>query len=226
MTKEKSENMPKEKMSTRIVVWIIGMFVLALGTSFFAKSHMGVSALVSVPQSCSLISGWTLGVWVNIIYAIFVVLELFIYRKFSWQVIVQFPFTFIFGRIVDMWGIHIFGNLDPDNIWLKIIILVLALFCTAAGVTMMVHANIIVNPPDGILMALTTVIPRDYGTLKYWGDALMVVIAVIIGLVTGNLGKLIGPSIGWGTIIAVFTIGNMVKFFNKVIVSKVSPVKN
>lgn len=220
-----ADKVRKDKMSTRIIVWIIGVFVLALGTTLFAKCHMGVSALISVPQSCSLITGWTLGYWVNIIYALFVVMELVVYRKFSWKVIIQFPFTYVFGRVVDFWGILILGNLDPKSWVFRIVLLALALFCTAAGVTMMVWANIIVNPPDGILIALTTVLHRDYGTLKYWGDALMVVTALLIGLLTGNLGKLIGPSIGWGTIIAVFTIGNMVRFFNKTIVSKVSAVQ-
>ena len=50
----------KAKMLFRIILYIIGLNVLALGTTLFACGKLGVSSLVSVPQTLSFILNTTL----------------------------------------------------------------------------------------------------------------------------------------------------------------------
>lgn len=199
----------------RIIVYVAGILILALGTVLFTRSHLGVSAIVSVPYTLSLVSPITLGMCTTIVYSSFVIVSLILYREVKLKVILQLPFSFVFGLVIDMYN-H-FLTVDPASIPGKIICLVLAVVFTAIGIAMMVKADFIVNPPDGIVQAISKVTGKPFGTAKWICDLAMVIFAGIVGLIAE--GKIVG--IGFGTILAVFTIGNLIKLINTKVLDKV-----
>ena len=71
--------------------------------------------------------------------------------------------------------------------------------------------NFVPNPPDGAVQALSALTNLAFGRAKWLYDGIMLIIAVVISLVA--TGGVIG--IGIGTVVAFFTIGNMIHLINK-----------
>ncbi|CAI2665209.1 hypothetical protein AKUH3B203J_14320 [Apilactobacillus kunkeei] len=87
----------KAKMLFRIILYIIGLNVLALGTTLFACGKLGVSSLVSVPQTLSFILNTSLGHATTMFFIVLVVIQLIIIRKFELKIVLQLVLAFIFG---------------------------------------------------------------------------------------------------------------------------------
>ncbi len=203
------------KNTRRFLMYISGIFILALGTVLFTRSQLGVSATVSLPYVCSLITSATLGQCTTFIYSLFVAIELIIYREWRIKVVLQLPFSFAYGGLIDFYNDLL--DFKLQNSVLQIICLVVAIIATGVGVAMMVKGNYVVNPPAGIIEALMVVFKREYGTVKCNFDLASVALATIISLLA--TGRILG--IGIGTVIAVFAIGNIIRFTNHKIINKI-----
>lgn len=204
------------KYVKRIIVYVVGILILALGTVLFTRSHLGVSAIVSVPFTLSLVTPITLGMCTTIVYSSFVIIALILYREVKLKVLLQLPFSFIFGLVIDMYNNIL--TIDPQSIITRIFCLAFAVIATAVGISMMVKADFIVNPPDGIVQAISKVTGKEFGTAKWIWDLAMVIFAGVVGFMAE--GRIVG--IGIGTIVAVFTIGNLIKLINIHIMDKVN----
>lgn len=201
--------MNQNKMAKRIIVYVIGVLTLALGVVLNTKSGLGVSTTNSVPFVVSKGSMLTLGQACTIVYLADVLFQCIVYRKIKIKVILQFPFSIVFGLIVDMFNkIIILSN--PD-LGIKIVFLALGIILSAIGISMVVNMDFVPNPPDGAVQALVTLLKRPFGRSKIIYDGIMLIIAVSVSLLLN--GKILG--IGIGTIIAFFTIGNTISLINK-----------
>ena len=191
-------------MAKRICIYIIGVFTLALGLVLNSKTGLGVSAILSVPFSLSTFTSLSFGTWTSILYIAFVIIQLVILRKADWLVILQFPFSIVFGRIIDLYN-AILKIRDP-SLALSLILLALAVFFTALGVVIMVSMKLIVNPADGFVGTVSSAVKKPFGTVKMMTDIGMICITVIICLLFPH--KLVG--IGLGTLVSAFGIGPMI----------------
>ena len=54
--------------ATRIILYIIGLFFMAMGVAFAVNSNLGVSPVTSLPYVISLIVNMELGTWVIAVY--------------------------------------------------------------------------------------------------------------------------------------------------------------
>ena len=64
--------------TNRIIVYIVGLFILALGLTLNTKANLGVSPIISVPYSISQITGLNFGDLTFIEYVVFVVIQIWI----------------------------------------------------------------------------------------------------------------------------------------------------
>jgi len=201
--------MDYKKMAQRIVVYVIGVLLLALGVVLNTKCALGVSTTNSVPFVVSKISAMSLGTACTIVYLADVLFQCIIYRKIKIKVILQFPFSFVFGWIVDFYNQHIVIN--NITLGIKILLLVLGILCISIGISMVVNMNFVPNPPDGAVQALSALTKLPFGRAKLLYDGIMLTVTVIISFITTR--TIIG--IGVGTVIAFFTIGNIIHFINE-----------
>ncbi len=197
------------KLAQRIAIYVIGVLLLALGVVLNTKCFLGVSTTNSVPFVISKISTMSLGTACTVVYLADVLFQCIIYRKIKIKVILQFPFSFVFGWIVDFYNKFII--ITNPNITMKITLLVLAILCIAVGISMVVNMDFVPNPPDGGVQALSSITNLPFGRAKWLYDGIMLAITVVISMMT--TGKIIG--IGIGTVVAFFTIGNIIHFINK-----------
>lgn len=201
--------MKDNKMAQRIVIYVIGVLLLALGVVLNTKCLLGVSTTNSVPFVVSKISSLTLGAACTVVYLADVLFQCIIYRKIKIKVLLQFPFSFVFGWIVDFYNKFIVIS-SPD-VTMKFILLISAILCISVGISMVVNMDFVPNPPDGGVQALSALTKLPFGRAKLLYDGIMLAVTVIISLIAA--GKIIG--IGIGTIVAFFAIGNIIHFINK-----------
>ena len=146
------------------------------------------------------------------LYAIDIVIQIIVFRKFTIRMALQIPFSFVMGLLVDMYDYLISSGVlwffqSPD-LGMGIIMLVLGILLTGVGVSMIMSMNFVPNPPDGCTQALCEITGLPFGRGKWLNDGLRLIIAGGLGLIMR--GHIIG--VGIGTVICVFTIGNTCQF--------------
>ena len=195
----------------RIIVYIAGLIILALGIDLNTKTMLGISPIISVPYNISVISGWLLGAVIFSYYVLLVILQILIQKKdFPVYQFLQIPCAFVTSAAV-----QIFDNVIPvpGHIALKIIVLILAIVVTAIGASLVVGMKIVPNPADGLANIIGTKLGHGFGFGKNIIDFISITVSIIIGLVAK--GSIIG--IGIGTVITMIMTGRVIALLQNTI---------
>lgn len=222
----------------RVIFYIVGLMLLALGITLNTKAGLGVSPIISVSYSVSEIWGLNFGNMTLWWYSSFIMVEMILhtimYRKqkktgLGMRLVLdvlQFPLSLVFTRFL-----NIFGGFFPDyasecagTFWGgyvgRILILVVAIVLTGVGAAMSLDVRLIPNPGDGIVQAIADFVKKSVGLTKNCFDLLCISMTIILSLVLE--GKLIG--IGIGTVLAVIGVGRTVALFNHLCLGKMKKV--
>lgn len=222
----------------RIIIYTVGMLILALGLTLNTKAGLGVSPIISVAYSMSVITHHNFGNATMALYILFVFVEMILHRirdkryeESSGQVlehankvnqklvllmdVLQIPLSIVFTRFL-----NIFGNIIPEfysdgkstsgQMAVRFAVLILALVCTGIGAAMSLNMRIVPNPGDGIVQAISDCIHKSVGFTKNCVDVCSVLITIVISMVC--VGHLVG--VGIGTIFAVIGVGRTIAIFN------------
>lgn len=208
-----------DKKRLRILVYVVGMFILALGLTLNTKANLGVSPIISLPYSISQITGLNFGDLTFVVYAMFVVVQIIIHirlknHKRIASDILQLPLSLIFTRLLNIFTVHIPTS---QNLGIRFIILTFAIICTGIGAAMSLSMQIVPNPGDGIVQALAERFDKSVGITKNWFDCLNLSITLCISLFIAH--QIVG--VGIGTVIAVVGVGRVIALFNHIFESKI-----
>ena len=203
----------------RIVVYVVGMFILALGLTLNTKANLGVSPIISVPYSISQITGLNFGDLTFIEYALFVLIEVLIHlsennKKRILSDLLQFPLSLVFTRFLNIFSAYIPTS---NQLGIQLLILAMAIICTGVGAAMSLSMQFVPNPGDGIVQALAGKFNKSVGLTKNMFDCISVCITLCIGLIFAH--KILG--IGIGTLIAVLGVGRVIALFHHVFESQI-----
>lgn len=100
-----------QKKINRGIVYVAGLLLLAMGIILNTKTGLGVSPIISVAYSVSVISGMNLGNMTLILYSIFVLIEMILhtirrkkgeYVKRLFLDILQIPLSIVFTRFMNL----------------------------------------------------------------------------------------------------------------------------
>lgn len=207
-----SEDAKVNKIVPRFIIYVVGAFLIAFGVVLNTRCNMGASTVNCIPLVFSEVSGITLGQGCMVLYAIDIIIQIIVFRKLTLRMALQIPFTFVMGMLVDMYDYLISSGImwffqDPDIV-MGIFMLIAGIVLTGVGVSMIMSMNFVPNPPDGCTQALCKLTGLPFGRGKWLNDAIRLVIAGGLGLLLA--GHIIG--IGIGTVVCVFTIGNICQF--------------
>lgn len=208
-----------DKKRLRILVYVVGMFILALGLTLNTKANLGVSPIISVPYSISQITGLNFGDLTFVVYAIFVVVQIIIHirlknHKRIASDILQLPLSLIFTRLLNIFTVYIPTS---QNLGTRFIILTFAIICTGIGAAMSLSMQIVPNPGDGIVQALAERFDKSVGITKNLFDCLNLSITLCISLFIAH--QIVG--VGIGTVIAVVGVGRVIALFHHIFESKI-----
>lgn len=203
----------------RLLIYFVGLFILALGLTLNTKASLGVSPIISVPYSISQITGLNFGDLTFIEYALFVFVEIMIHfseknKKKIVADLLQLPLSLVFTRFL-----NIFSACIPtsNKFLVQLLILALAIICTGVGAAMSLSMQFVPNPGDGIVQALAGKFNKSVGLTKNIFDCICVCMTICISLIFAH--TILG--IGIGTVIAVLGVGRVIALFHHMFESQI-----
>ena len=108
----------------------------------------------------------------------------------------------------------------PDQMGMRLLVLVLAIILTGIGAAVTVDVNIVPNPADGLARVLGERCGKNMGFGKNLFDFSAIVISLAIGLI--DAGRPVG--IGIGTVIAMVCTGRVIAAFNHFAKKKIEEI--
>ncbi|WP_295760680.1 DUF6198 family protein [uncultured Holdemanella sp.] len=208
-----------DKKRLQILVYVVGMFILAIGLTLNTKANLGVSPIISVPYSISQITGLNFGDLTFVVYAIFVVVQIIIHirlknHKRIVSDILQLPLSLIFTRLLNIFSTYI---PTAQNLGIRFIVLTLAIICTGVGAAMSLSMQLVPNPGDGIVQSLAEGFNKSVGLTKNLFDCFNLCITLCISIFIAH--QIVG--VGIGTLIAVLGVGRVIALFHHIFEYKI-----
>ncbi len=195
----------------RYVLFLVGLFINALGVSLVTKANLGTSPISSIPYVLSLNFPLTLGNFTIIFSILLILLQILILRKnFKMENILQIPVSIAFGYFIDLTMNMLFW-LKPEMYVLKLVALLLGCIVLGFGVYLEVLADVVMLPGESFVRAIVQTWNTNFGTTKIIFDSSMTIIAGVLSFIF--FGKLNG--VREGTIIAALLVGFIARLFEK-----------
>ena len=197
----------------RLIVYVFGLFVLTFGTTLSINTRLGLSAGNSFPYVFSQVLNISFGAGLIIVYLFYVFLQwVMLRREFGIRHLLQIPVSLMYGRFANFW-VWVIGDFVPESYGGRLIMLFISIFFVALGVVIYVAPNILVNPVEGLTVALAYCLNWPFHRGKSFTDCASVFIAITLCLVF--LGELTG--IREGTVLSALLTGTGVKYISRVI---------
>lgn len=195
----------------RFVLYVVGLFFLALGVSLSIRANLGVSPVSSLPYAMSLTTGITIGVTTIVAHVLYIMIQVLLTKKFEWKgARIQLMIAFLFGFFINTSLALVNWALPPaETILLQALYLIVSLFLVAGGLFGYSNANFTLMPYDELTKVISSVFKMPFGKAKIIGDVINVIVAGAICLI---FLKSFG-SIGVGTIAASVSIGKILDIF-------------
>ncbi len=199
------------KEFNRYFIYFLSLFLISLGASLSIKANLGTSPLICLPYVCSLITKFSVGEVMFVFTLIFILIQVVLLRSnFEKRQYLQLIIGTIFSFFVDF-SLMLVGFVNPVGYVNQMALLLFSCIVVAFGVLLEIQTEIVYLPADGVIVAISKVLKREFSNVKPFVDTSMVVMAAILSLVF--LGYLAG--VREGTIISAIIIGPIVKILKK-----------
>jgi len=200
------------KLIRGYILFVVGLFIAAIGVALSTKSGLGTSPVSSVPYSVSLINDFfTLGGWINLWSVIQISIQIILLRRKCniFEIVIQTLLAFSFGYMTNF-GCSLLKGINAEDYGVRMGLLIASCFVLAFGIWLQLKGGVAMLPGEAMNRAISTVTNQKYENIKIIIDVLYIVIAVIICMVF--IGELKG--VREGSIIAAFSIGFIIKLYN------------
>lgn len=195
------------QITKRIIIYILGTFLLGIGVTFSIKADLGVSPVSSLGYAIALITSISVGTAVFLSNLIFIAVQFLLSGKFEGKsYLLQLISSVLVSVSIDT--TLALGVFLPDATgWtLKIIYLLISLFIVAAGVFLYVNARLPLASYDALIPIVGDKLKKPFGKAKTISDLVNISVSAIICLLfIQSLG-----SIGIGTLISAYFTGKLV----------------
>lgn len=199
------------KTMTRSILYLAGLYLTALGIVLTTQSRLGVAAVTCLATSLSMLSGYSLGTVLAILYCGFVGIEYLILRQaFTYKHFLQLCFAFLFGFFTD--SISWFLQLTPITFFAQFLLLWLGLAVCATGVVITIQMDVIPCAPDGLVHVISTQYKLPFGKVKVMFDC----ICVCLGLTISLLGMQSLGGFGLTTFLSALFLGRIMGAFGHI----------
>lgn len=204
----------------RILVYFVGLYCMAIGVVFSARSNLGVSpvgslanVLYQIGLAERLPSYVNLGNCTTAVYCLYILAELLILRRdFKAKMLLQLAASFLFGQLVNI-ATAMMGFLpDPVGYPMQMLYLLCSIPMVAVGVMLYLSPNILPTPGEGMSLAISKKTGLSVGSSKTVFDCSLVVISAITSLIYFH--GLVG--VREGTVICALLVGFVMKQMQKV----------
>ena len=216
----------KSDILKKIIQYIGGMFLVAIGINISKLTHLGISPVSSVPRAAELIWGLTLGTATIALNLICILVQFLLLRKrFKPINILQVLVSVAFGYIIDLTGTdpNAFGHLMlgfplPQTYLMRMVYMLVSVVFIGLGVYVYMRPGWVPMASDGLSKTVAEVMNKPFGNAKTMVDTILVLIAAALQIIfLGGLSSFAGSRVvvREGTFIAAIFVGQVVKLFTK-----------
>lgn len=199
------------KKYSRYIIYFLSLFIISLGASLSIKANLGTSPLICLPYVSSLIVNYSVGEVMFVFTLIFILIQIALLRKdFEKRQYLQFVVGTVFSFFIDF-SLMLVDFINPVGYISQMSLLLISCVVVAFGVLLEIQTEIVYLPADGVIVAISKVIKKEFSIVKPFVDTSFVVIAAVLSVVF--LGYLAG--VREGTVISAIIIGPIVKVLKK-----------
>lgn len=203
----------------RLLVYLVGLYCMAIGVVFSATSNLGVSPVGSLANVLYQIgSAQGLPAYVNLgncttaVYCLYIFVEFLILRKdFKPKMLLQLAASFLFGQLVNLATAMMSYLPAPPNYAIQLLYLLCSVPMVAVGVMLYLTPNILPTPGEGMSLAISKKTGLTLGSSKTVFDCTLVVISAVVSLIYFH--GLVG--VREGTVICALLVGYVMKQMQK-----------
>ena len=134
LQKKVREKIKNENYTTRLIVYLLGLFIMTLGISMSVKSDLGVSPVSSIPYTITCITGLEMGKATIVFHIALVALQIVILRgAFQIKNLLQVVVGVVFGYFTTFSN-YLFSFLPtPDNLAVRLVMMLGSTVLIACG---------------------------------------------------------------------------------------------
>ena len=211
---------------TRVLVYISGLCILALGLTLSTKADLGVSPIIAVSFCISKITGARFGDMTFLLYASFVGIEILLHlipgmrrpadrKKAVLADVLQLPLSYFFTMLLNLLSAWIPA---AETMAARVTVLLISVILVGTGAALSLDMRLIANPGDGLVQAVSDRTGVDLGLSKNIVDITCVTITSVLSMTVSH--RILG--VGIGTLIAMIGIGRVIAFVNKIVGEKLA----
>lgn len=204
-------------MRRKLIVYLTGIFTLAIGSNLFLNAALGVAPSCSLALTFTFLLPGSYALFNFIVSTALLILEALIVHKFGKTQIIQLFITFIYSYLIKLTSIFL-THIQPHSFLEQVLLATLACIVLALGITLTIHSNLTVMPYEGFIGALAIRLRKDFGKLRVILDVTFTLASIVISLILLHSIK----SVGLGTIIASFLTGSVVSFFDTILTTRLN----
>ena len=212
LTNIKNNNIKQQNYIIRLLVYVLGLFIMTLGISMSVKSNLGVSPVSSIPYTITCITGLEMGKATILFHVILVIMQILILRKaFKIKNLLQVIVGIMFGYFTTFSN-YLFSFLPTsDNMIIRLALMIGSTFLIAIGIFFYLPADIVPLAGEGAMKAVSDTVHIKFNKVKIGFDISMVAISLASCLI---VLKTFG-SVGIGTVIAAVLVGSVLGIITK-----------
>lgn len=211
------------EMAKSILVYCMGLFIMAMGVSFSGTTNLGMSPVNSIPYVLSeIFTALSMGTWIIIIFSLYILIQFIILgRNFQpWRVL-QLVCTTLFGYFTDFTNMmaDIFlpnptlMTFSPLLVYcVRLLYLIISMILIALGILFYLAPNLISLPGEGIMQVIAHKLNKPLPVIKMCFDCTVSIIALVISLVYFRQFH----GIQEGTVIAAFGVGKILGLYDPI----------
>ena len=204
----------------RYLTFIAGLFFLSAGISLIVKSALGTTPISCLNYVVSINTPLTLGSAtflfnVGLIFIEFLLLRGRNSRKDTVEVLLQIPFSFLFGAFIDfnMWA---FSGIVPESYIHSLLILGAGLLLQALGVVLELKPNVAIMSAEGVVKYAARRYHKDFGRMKVCFDIILVSSAILTSYLLAHRIE----GVREGTLIAALATGFIVSLLSRYVITR------
>lgn len=210
----------KAEWTRRYASFVVILFVIAFGTSLSIRANLGSSPISCPPYILSLIPGmrFTMGQLTIFMHVFFIAIQMALLRKdFEKRQYTQILVSFLFGFYTDltMWltgFLQVPFYIDPMLGYpLRFVELLAGGAILAFGIACEVRCDSLMLAGEGLPLAISKFLKKDFGKVKICSDTSLVVIGTVFMFIF--FGGWDWKLVGVGTLVSMFYVGFMVRVF-------------
>lgn len=195
----------------RVLVYLLGNFLVALGVIVSVKSRLGISPVQSIPFVCSRIFEIDQGLMTTLIYSGYVLMQIILLRRaFPVSGFLQILISIVFGYFVFLCS-RLLSFPDPAGYPLRLALMLTSMLLVAFGLLFYLAARLVPQPAEGLMLAIEKLSGWEIPKIKIAQDCAMVATAALLSLAA--TGSVMG--VREGTLVSMLGVGRILGVISK-----------